>query len=42
MYRFSAFGEVPRARAPKLGEHTAAVLSDIAAPESQKSPETVR
>jgi crotonobetainyl-CoA:carnitine CoA-transferase CaiB-like acyl-CoA transferase len=42
MYRFSAFGEVPRARAPKLGEHTAAVLADIAAPASQKSPETVR
>jgi crotonobetainyl-CoA:carnitine CoA-transferase CaiB-like acyl-CoA transferase len=29
-HRFSAFGGVPRTRAPKLGEHTAAVLAAAA------------
>ncbi|NWG52852.1 MAG: CoA transferase [Hydrogenophilaceae bacterium] len=29
-YRFSSFGEVPRTRAPHIGEHTAEVLAEIA------------
>ena len=29
MYRFSSFGEVPRRRAPKLGEHTETLLAEI-------------
>jgi crotonobetainyl-CoA:carnitine CoA-transferase CaiB-like acyl-CoA transferase len=28
IYRFSSFGEVPRTRAPKLGEHNDTVLAD--------------
>jgi crotonobetainyl-CoA:carnitine CoA-transferase CaiB-like acyl-CoA transferase len=41
MYRFSAFGEVPRARAPKLGEHTDAVLAELADPTTERSEEHV-
>jgi crotonobetainyl-CoA:carnitine CoA-transferase CaiB-like acyl-CoA transferase len=41
MYRFSAFGEVPRARAPKLGEHTDAVLAELADPATERSEEHV-
>jgi crotonobetainyl-CoA:carnitine CoA-transferase CaiB-like acyl-CoA transferase len=37
IYRFSSFGEVPRTRAPKLGEHTKTVVGG-SAPAKQRQP----
>ena len=42
MYRFSSFGEVPRTRAPKLGEHTDAVLAELTSDARQATVEEAR
>ncbi len=42
MYRFSSFGEVARTRAPRLGEHTQAVLAELTADARQATVEEVR
>jgi len=42
MYRFSAFGEVARIRAPKLGEHTDAVLSELVEQAAEKTEKRVQ
>jgi crotonobetainyl-CoA:carnitine CoA-transferase CaiB-like acyl-CoA transferase len=39
--RFSSFGEVPKARAPKLGEHTRAVMAEFTAASAAHAVEDV-